>query len=266
MERDQQKRSKFMQQKGFYMVLVVCVCVVIASATIVVRRNKEALNQMNQGQDEVVDLDHSFGYEDSLNDIAKAQQKLEDPKEIKVESAESKNEQSAKPKEESKQQGKNDVVVVQKDTALEELRDDGPKVTAFSKVEKMSQPVQGKVIKQFGDELSDVTGTWSYNSGIDIEAKAGSQVKAALAGVVEKVDQNEMKGISIIVDHGDGLKTEYSNLSTKDLVKPGMKVQKGQVISGVSKDYALGAFTDKEHVHFAVVEDGTYIDPKTRLE
>ncbi len=68
-------------------------------------------------------------------------------------------------------------------------------------------PVEGEVTRGHSLEaLSyDVTmRDWRTHNGVDIEAALGSPVVAARAGMVESVVRDELYGIVVTVDHGDG--------------------------------------------------------------
>jgi murein DD-endopeptidase MepM/ murein hydrolase activator NlpD len=67
-----------------------------------------------------------------------------------------------------------------------------------------------------------------------------------------------------VIDHGSGIVTKYSNLSTLDLISIGQNIKKGDVISGVGKT-ALCEIVEEPHLHFEVLKDGKHIDPKNYL-
>lgn len=86
------------------------------------------------------------------------------------------------------------------------------------------------------------------------------EVIASLSGTVEKVEESSVYGNTIIIDHGDGVKTEY--VGVKDVkVSVGSNVKQGDVIatSGTAEyDVAAG-----NHVHFKVSINNKYYDPMT---
>lgn len=104
------------------------------------------------------------------------------------------------------------------------------------------------------------------HSGIDINAKSGSNVIAAKGGTVYKVftgckgshlnDPNckcETYGNHVIISHGNNLYTLYAHLSSVS-VSTGMSVEQGQAIGIVGKTgYATGP-----HLHFEVRSGSPY--------
>lgn len=134
-------------------------------------------------------------------------------------------------------------------------------------IDTMILPVFGNISNEFSDtELvySKTIDSWITHSGLDLKAEEGSPVRAALDGTVSDIVNDAQWGLTIILDHGDGVYTKYSNLSTLDLVSKGQQVKKGDVISGVGKT-ALSEIADEPHLHFELVRDKQNIDPKNYL-
>lgn len=132
----------------------------------------------------------------------------------------------------------------------------------------MYKPVEGQILKNFS--LSELLYCrtlmqWSTHAGMDIEAESGSEVKAAMSGIVSDISEDPLMGIVITIDHGDGLKTRYANLSTADMVGLGQEVESGQIISGVGRT-AIASILYPPHLHFEVLFNGINVDPKYFIE
>ena len=101
---------------------------------------------------------------------------------------------------------------------------------------------------------------FSAHLAIDFYADEGTPVLAVYDGVVESVVTSLIKGTSITIDHGNGLKTVYNSLADGDMVVKGQSVKQGDIIGEVSisnrQEYKDGA-----HLHFEVFENGEKIDP-----
>ena len=95
-------------------------------------------------------------------------------------------------------------------------------------------------------------------------AQEGEEVKAALSGEVVEVYEDPLWGIVIIIDHGNGLMTKYANLDTEEMVKEGLRVNKGQVINRVGRSASI-EMMEEAHIHFEVIKDGVNVDPKDYL-
>ena len=102
-----------------------------------------------------------------------------------------------------------------------------------------------------GFGAKDSSGIWSgsnnSHTGQDYPMPIGSDVQAALDGVVFDDAPGHEYGITVQIDHENGFQTLYGHLS-QTLVKPGDRVKKGQVI-GKSGD--TGNVTGP-HLHFEV--------------
>jgi murein DD-endopeptidase MepM/ murein hydrolase activator NlpD len=126
----------------------------------------------------------------------------------------------------------------------------------------MKAPLAGEIIREFTlDELVyyEAIGEWRVHKGIDIKPKDTLLIESALAGKVEAVNNSEITATEIIIDHGNNVKTLYSNLVSAN-VKAGDTVEKGQVIGNVGKTVSIEA-SDGAHLHFEVIVDGQHINP-----
>lgn len=126
-------------------------------------------------------------------------------------------------------------------------------------------PVEGKVMTEFStDNLSySITlDEWRAHNGIDIVAPLGTNVKAPLKGTVKEVREDDLWGIIIVIDHGDGLESRLSNLGTMEMVKEGLEVNSGDFISTVGATANIEMAMDS-HVHFEVTKNGKIVDPRS---
>lgn len=134
-------------------------------------------------------------------------------------------------------------------------------------IDTMILPVFGNISTDYTDTdlvYSKTIDSWITHSGLDIKAEEGSPVRAALGGTVAELENDAQWGLTIVLDHGDGVRTKYSNLSTLELVSLGQQIKKGDVISGVGKT-ALCEIAEEPHLHFELVRDKQNIDPKNYL-
>ena len=107
-------------------------------------------------------------------------------------------------------------------------------------------------------------GRFESHLAIDFFAEEGSPVFAVYDGTVESVESTLLDGITVTIDHGNGLKTIYNSLADGDAVTVGQTVNQGDIIGEVSvtnrQEYKDGA-----HLHFEVIENGVTIDPAKYL-
>jgi murein DD-endopeptidase MepM/ murein hydrolase activator NlpD len=118
-------------------------------------------------------------------------------------------------------------------------------------------PVKGQVTSGVGMRPSPWTGQMEYHAGLDIPKPIGTPVHASGNAVVESIDT---KLGTIVLNHGQEIKTQYAHLS-KILVGPREHVSKGQPIAEVGN---TGKSTGP-HLHYEVRVAGVAIDPRQFL-
>jgi murein DD-endopeptidase MepM/ murein hydrolase activator NlpD len=97
----------------------------------------------------------------------------------------------------------------------------------------------------------------AYHAGLDIPKPIGTRVVASGDAVVESIDS---KVGTIVLNHGQEIKTKYAHLS-KVFVKEGERVRQGQPIAAVGN---VGRSTGP-HLHYEVRVAGVAIDPREGL-
>jgi len=112
----------------------------------------------------------------------------------------------------------------------------------------------------FGSRVDPFTGRQGWHNGLDIRATIGSPVVAPAGGSVSSVGYDGDFGLSIHVDHGDGVQTVYCHLATA-LVHPGQSLHRGETIGTVGTS---GRSTGS-HLHFEVWREGRAVDPRTHI-
>jgi len=127
---------------------------------------------------------------------------------------------------------------------------------AWAATSQWSNVVIGDESSDFGPRTDPITGGPDFHNGVDYRAPAGTAVWAAAAGSVITATTNSIRGIYVIVDHGDGVQTLYQHLRSRS-VSVGDTVTVGQVVGGVG---TTGSSTGN-HLHFEVRVDGERIDP-----
>ncbi len=121
-------------------------------------------------------------------------------------------------------------------------------------------------IQSYSDTMvfNSTLNRYTAHLAIDFFAPEGTEVLAVYGGTVKSVETTLLKGVTVTIDHGDGLITVYNSLADGDMVSVGMKVNKGDVIGEVSttnrQEYKSGA-----HLHFEVIENGETINPEKYL-
>jgi len=121
-------------------------------------------------------------------------------------------------------------------------------------------PVRGSVNSEFGRRLSPWTGSPEFHSGMDIGSDRGTPVKAPAPGIVVFTGANADFGNTLIIDHGQEIKSLYGHLQ-KVVAVQGQKVERGQQI-------ALTGSTGKSsgpHLHYEIQVRGQPVNPRSYL-
>ncbi|MCK9274178.1 MAG: M23 family metallopeptidase [Syntrophales bacterium] len=122
-------------------------------------------------------------------------------------------------------------------------------------------PAIGWVTSEFGYRVSPFTEKREFHKGIDIATKLGKEVVAPADGVIAKVSVKDRNlGNVIWIEHTKELSTCYAHL-LKPSVKKGQQVKRGDVIGYVGNS---GRSTGP-HLHYSVMENGVYVNPRRYL-
>ncbi|MCI0548802.1 MAG: M23 family metallopeptidase [Candidatus Rokubacteria bacterium] len=121
-------------------------------------------------------------------------------------------------------------------------------------------PVRGPVNSDFGSRPSPFGVGGEFHSGIDIAAPRGTPVIAPAAGAVVFAGYQPQYGYTLIIDHGNDLRSLYGHL-TKVLVAVDEKVERGQTVALVG---STGRSTGP-HLHYEIHVEGSPVNPRTYL-
>ncbi len=139
-----------------------------------------------------------------------------------------------------------------------------PKASAAPLREKAIAPVEGKLQWRFAvDELiySRTLNQWMTHRGIDIAAPKGTEVRCPWTGTVEEIYEDDSLGITVKVAHSGGMCSLYSNLRSDCPVKEGDLLNAGALVGYVGST-AIAECSDPSHLHFEVTKDGEAVNPE----
>lgn len=92
--------------------------------------------------------------------------------------------------------------------------------------------------------------------GVDLASLANSDVQAANNGRVIFAERLGIYGLTVVLDHGQGLASTYSHLSSIG-VQLGQDVKKGENIGSTGQTGLAGG----DHLHFGVMVSGLFVNP-----
>ncbi len=144
-----------------------------------------------------------------------------------------------------------------KETSAKETKDEG-----------FIRPVDGDILKEYAKDnliFSQTLNEWITHTGIDIRAQKTEVVKASASGTVKTIKNDPRYGLTITIEHENGIRTVYANLLTSEFVVEGEKVKQGQTIGTVGNT-AVFESSDDIHLHFEILKDNVNVDPMTYLK
>jgi murein DD-endopeptidase MepM/ murein hydrolase activator NlpD len=117
-------------------------------------------------------------------------------------------------------------------------------------------PAPGYVTRSFGVLPDPFTGIKRMHNGIDVCNRDGTPIYASADGKVEAISTLGHLGRTIIVDHGNGIKTYYGHIS-KATAKRGQEIKRGEKIAEMGNS---GRSTGP-HLHYSVRINGKFVNP-----
>ena len=242
----QSKLEGFFAGKGFYIVLFLCIAVIGVSAWTLLSSGKSAVQNV------------------SLDDIEPSQPVVATPAPTEAaetvwEIPEDAVEVVAEP-EQPEVQAESPAQQEQPEPVTEpQEADTAPASYVW--------PVYGQIEKPYAmtELIYDRTmADWRTHDGIDIEATLGGQVLAAADGTVSDIYADDLLGTTVVISHGGGIESVYSNLAELPTVTLGQSVAQGDTIGSVGTT-ALAEAGEVYHLHFAMRADGQSVDPAEYL-
>lgn len=115
-----------------------------------------------------------------------------------------------------------------------------------------------RISSYYGYRVHPIRGEEHFHSGVDITGTSSKDIYAIQSGTVKSAATgwNSGAGTNVKIEHEGGYVSVYMHLS-KYLVKPGDKVEKGQLIGIMG---CTGSCTGT-HLHLTVYKNGTMMDP-----
>ena len=124
-------------------------------------------------------------------------------------------------------------------------------------------PVAGEIVVPHSVNaliFDHTMGDWRTHAGVDISADLGERVRAVTAGTVERIFHDDLMGTTVVIYHGGGLQSLYSNLAELPTVQEGQWVELGAFIGAVGNT-SLAESGIVNHLHLEIIRDGVQVDP-----
>ena len=121
-------------------------------------------------------------------------------------------------------------------------------------------PVRGPVNSEFGSRVSPGTNRSEFHSGMDIRAERGTPVRAPAAGVVAYAGTQPEYGTTIIIDHGQDIRSLYGHLAQIS-VSAGHRVERGALVGYTGNT----GRSSGPHLHYEILVRNQPVNPRAYL-
>lgn len=281
---------EFLDKKGFYVVLLLCILVIAATALFVTKYNIPSSNKDFDAERIIPeDFYDEFASEDE-NELA-SEAPIDVPIDVPIVALEQDEENSVQANED----GKADTIAkdggdaltsepnktepakvvsanvtatkIQSDQAASASKESKSGEALNESHQQFIMPVLGEVVCVFSQDrllYFKTLDQWRIHGGIDLAADRGTPVKAVANGVVTDVKDDPRWGITVVIEHDSGLKTVYSNLASDEMVVQNEKVAQGDIIGCVGNTAAFES-AEQPHLHFEVWKDNEPVNPEDYL-
>jgi murein DD-endopeptidase MepM/ murein hydrolase activator NlpD len=120
-----------------------------------------------------------------------------------------------------------------------------------------SLPAKGRLASRFGLRRYFNGEARAPHSGLDVAVGRGTPIVASAPGQVLAVGDYFFNGLTVFVDHGNGLISMYCHLERID-VATGDAVARGQRLGSAG----MTGRASGPHLHWSVILNGTTVDPE----
>ena len=121
-------------------------------------------------------------------------------------------------------------------------------------------PVRGEVNSEFGARPSPWAREREFHAGIDIGALPGTPVHAPARGTVEFAGSHPEYGLTVVIDHGQDIRTVYGHLS-QIARRQGQKVERGALVGRIGTT----GRSSGPHLHYEILVRGHAVNPRAYL-
>ena len=122
-------------------------------------------------------------------------------------------------------------------------------------------PLTGEILKGCKtDELQYAVtyGDWRLHTGLDVAGPLGAEVRAAGDGTVVSVKEDKKWGLTVVINHGNGIMATYCGLNAPR-VKEGDAVEANQTLAILGEIPCESV--EPVHLHLERTKENTPVDP-----
>ena len=154
----------------------------------------------------------------------------------------------------------NDKMNVIKNAKTNEEEVEGVEIISLN-ANDFIKPVKGEILNPLSiDNLafSKTLNEWRVHTGVDYMAHIGYAVYAVCNGIIKEINFDQAYGNYIVIEHEEGYKSMYSNITVLSNLKVGDEIKKGEIIGYIAESFGFES-AEETHLHFELKKDKKYI-------
>lgn len=247
----------FLRDKGFYLVLAVCIVGASAAAWLTANKTLDSIEENNRkiveqnvsGEEkpwqENIPLEipnsASAPAQETLPGISKPQQSSTLPP-------------AASSSAVSTELSEGDAEQLKPEQRLEQ----SPYTLPMASLAVIQPYSKGELVK------NKTLNVWRTHDAVDLKGDRGSSVTAVSDGVVTAIGTDPLWGGFVEIKHPDGCSSSYSGVTTDKGLKKGANVKGGQKLGTLGDIPA--EISMEPHLHFSIKKNGAFLDPGLYLK
>ncbi len=268
------KFKEFANKKGFMVAVYSCAAVVIAMTGIIASNKEKTELPKNDGEksaqvEQANQSDVKSYRENQITGNSALTQKNDELIVKKEEKNTEKATESKSSKDDKKEKNnvKSNTNTDKPEQPTENNKTSKNQFAFFDDSQEMSWPLSGQIVLDYSMETAVYDKTldqYRTNNSLCISGNVGDDVLASADGKIKSVSKDKENLTSIVIEHGNGWVSTYSQLQDNVLVKEGDIVDEGAVIGNISEPSYRSTLLGP-HLEFKLTHNDDYMDPKLLL-
>lgn len=254
--------NNFFKKNGFSIALCSVIAIAIVASLYISYNNFTDQNNQNN---EIVKTEEINNFEAVNKSDVKSYKETETSTETTT-AQNNENKQSLKETTtttKKQEEPKTETTTKESETSNAQSKQENQIFSLFDDEQEMSWPVFGNIVSKFDMTTSVYDKTldqYKVSDSICISAPVGTDVKATAEGIVENIFVDDEIGQTVVINHGNGWVSTYSQLDDNVLVAVGDVVDEGQIIGKIANPSKYGVALGP-HLDFKVLKDDSPKDP-----
>lgn len=251
------KIKTFLRDKGFYLVLAVCIVGASAAAWLTANKTLDSIEENNRKIVEQNVTGEEKPWQDSIPlDIP-------DPASTPAQELLPNVSKPQQPPTLQSAASSSALNTEQPETESEPLKpeqrlEQSPYTLPMASLAVIQPYSKGELVK------NKTLNVWRTHDAVDLKGERDSAVTAVSDGVVTTIGTDPLWGGFVEIKHPDGCISSYSGVSAEKSLKKGANVKGGQKLGTLSDIPA--EISMEPHLHFAIKKNGAYLDPGIYLK